>query len=250
MTETRPGDREHEDVARLALLAEPVRRRVYDAVAGADSMDRDAVAEAVGISRSLAAFHLDRLVEAGLLEATFRRRGTRSGPGAGRPAKFYTRTTDAAIAVSVPPRRFDVAAGLFARAIEETRGGRAAVLRAARQSGAEIGRAAHAARGPSSSSAGAARRAHRELLSILHQRGFEPRPRADGGIDLGNCPFRDLTADHRDLTCGANLALLSAIVDSTPGAGLVAKRQDPPEPCCVTLRPVTYAADDAATKRG
>jgi predicted ArsR family transcriptional regulator len=223
------------DLARLALLAEPVRRRVYEVVAGSESADRDTVAEAVGIGRSLAAFHLDRLVAGGLLEASFRRRGTRSGPGAGRPAKFYALPANAAVSVSLPPRRYDVAATLFAEGLEQTKGGREAVLQAARAAGLEAATAA---------SAHTTDRARRELLTILDDRGFEPRPRADGGIDLGNCPFRDLTADHRELTCGANLALLSAIADSTPGAGLVAERQDPPEPCCVTLRPVAYAPDD------
>ena len=232
-----------DEVARLALLAEPVRRRVYDAVAGTEAVDRDAVAASVGISRSLAAFHLDRLVAGGLLETSFRRRGTRSGPGAGRPAKFYARPTDETLAVSLPPRRYDLAASVFASGLERARGGREAVLHAARAAGADAARAARASRAESGSGGGPTR-ARREVLTLLDERGFEPRPRQDGGIDLGNCPFRDLTSEHRELTCGANLALLSAIVDGTPRARLAAERRDPPEPCCVTLRPVTYRPDE------
>ena len=228
MAETNEGQRD--PVARVAALGEPVRRRVYEHVAAAGPVDRDAVAEAVGIGRSLAAFHLDRLADAGLLVTSFRRRSGRTGPGAGRPAKFYARPSDT-IAVSLPPRRYELAADLFADALESTLGGRDAVIEAARELGRETAgmapRARPGAEGPAARTA---------LLQLLDERGFEPRPREDGGVDLGNCPFRDLRDDHRELTCGANLALLASMVAEVPGAGLVAERQDPPEPCCVTLR--------------
>lgn len=238
---TEPTDPRHDPLARLALLGEPVRRRVYEHAAAAGPVDRETVAAAAGIGRSLAAFHLDRLVEAGLLQASFRRRTGRSGPGAGRPAKFYARPPHDAIAVSLPPRRYELAAGLFAAGLERTADGRMAALEVAREAGLAAGRAATRA-------SRAARRGGRApsrlaLVRLLDERAFEPRTRADGGIDLGNCPFRDLATHHRDLTCGANLALLAAMAESLAGAGLAAKRQDPPEPCCVTLRP----ADGPAT---
>ncbi|MDQ1709850.1 MAG: hypothetical protein QOG49_1235, partial [Frankiaceae bacterium] len=59
------------DLAAVAALTEPVRRALYNAVVHSRGpMGRDAAAAAVGISRGLAAFHLDRLVELGLLDAT------------------------------------------------------------------------------------------------------------------------------------------------------------------------------------
>jgi predicted ArsR family transcriptional regulator len=71
----------------IGLLLEPVRRALYDYVcASGREVSRNEAAEAAGVQRTLAAFHLDKLVEAGLLEATFRRLGERRGPGAGRPA--------------------------------------------------------------------------------------------------------------------------------------------------------------------
>jgi DNA-binding transcriptional ArsR family regulator len=77
----------------LASLAEPVRLALYWCVAGREQgLGRDEAAAAVGISRKLAAYHLDKLAEAGLLEVRFERRGGRSGPGAGRPAKIYLRS--------------------------------------------------------------------------------------------------------------------------------------------------------------
>jgi predicted ArsR family transcriptional regulator len=78
-----PSDR---DLAAIGLLKDPVRRALYGhVVAAGGEVSRDQAAEAAGVARSLAAFHLDKLVEAGLLEATFRRlgnrRGRRTGPG-------------------------------------------------------------------------------------------------------------------------------------------------------------------------
>ncbi|HEU5110747.1 MAG TPA: winged helix-turn-helix domain-containing protein, partial [Micromonosporaceae bacterium] len=76
----------------LSVLADPVRRSAYRAVADATApVGRDDVAAALGIGRTLAAHHLDRLVDAGLLAVSYARRTGRTGPGAGRPAKLYSR---------------------------------------------------------------------------------------------------------------------------------------------------------------
>ena len=57
------------DLEKLAPLADKVRRRLYEhVVAQGAPVDRDAAAGALGIGRPLAAFHLDRLAEAGLLD--------------------------------------------------------------------------------------------------------------------------------------------------------------------------------------
>ena len=55
------------------------------------TVDGNEAAASVGISRALAAFHLDRLVKDGLLIPEYRRLSGRTGPGAGRPAKLYRR---------------------------------------------------------------------------------------------------------------------------------------------------------------
>ena len=81
-----------DDIEAVALLDEPARRALYDwVVAQGDAVTRDAAAAAVGVSRSLAAFHLDRLVREELLVPEYRRMSGRTGPGAGRPAKLYRR---------------------------------------------------------------------------------------------------------------------------------------------------------------
>ena len=72
---THPEDRP-DPINAVALLDEPTRRRLYDVVASADApVGRDQAASAIGISRELAAFHLDRLADAGLLETEFQRLG-------------------------------------------------------------------------------------------------------------------------------------------------------------------------------
>jgi predicted ArsR family transcriptional regulator len=219
-------------IQQVALLGDAVRRAAYEVVAAAaEPVDRDAVAAAAHISRQLAAFHLDRLVRGGLLEATYRRRTGRTGPGAGRPAKFYRRAAEKTIDVSLPERTYDVAAEVFATALERVRGGAGAVRSAATEAGHAAGRAVPAPRRASR------RQARAALLAVMAGRGFEPRQLRDGGVELGNCPFRDLTGAHRDLTCGANLALVSALVEDFPAAGLLAERKDPAEPCCVRLIP-------------
>ena len=115
--DTAPTDR---DLAAIGLLQDPVRRALYGhVVADGGEVSRNQAAKAAGVARGLAAFHLDKLVEAGLLEASFRRLGERRGPGAGRPAKLYRRAPGE-VAASLPPRTYGTAAHLLAETIEQT----------------------------------------------------------------------------------------------------------------------------------
>jgi len=216
-----------QDLDRLAALAEPVRRRLYEFVVGqAEPVDRDAAAAGAGVGRPLAAFHLDRLAEAGLLAVTYRRRSGRTGPGAGRPAKFYARARHGELSVSVPPRHYDLAATILAEGVERGAGSSAPVIDAARERGRRL--AAEAGRDlPSPPHA----------IEVLALQGYEPVADADGVVRLRNCPFDSLVEDHRDLTCSMNLALLEGVVERVGEPDVVA-RPDPREGyCCVTLVP-------------
>ena len=63
-----------EHMASLAALGDPTRRRLYlFVVSRPDGAGRVEAAEAAGVSRGLAAFHLDRLVAEDLLVADYRR---------------------------------------------------------------------------------------------------------------------------------------------------------------------------------
>jgi predicted ArsR family transcriptional regulator len=224
------------DLEPLAALAEPVRRRLYEFVAAAGGpVDRDQAATGAGIGRPLAAFHLDRLVEAGLLDAEYRRRSGRSGPGAGRPAKFYRRPLDRDVSVTLPPRRYDLAARILAEGIEHDPAASPQVLDAARREGERL------------AATGSADGDRLGVLTLLVGQGYEPAVEPDGSVTLRNCPFHALVGEHRDLTCGMNHALLRGVLDAAGDAGLVPVADPAEGRCCVRLVPA--ATVDAADER-
>jgi predicted ArsR family transcriptional regulator len=225
----------------LAGLGDPLRRTLYRYVAERGTpVRREDAAVAAGISRPLAAYHLDKLIDDGLLEARYQRRGGRRGPGAGRPAKHYVRAGHQ-IEVSLPARDYVVLAELLAGAVEADASGsaQAALNRAASALGTELGAeaATHTAADGDPTQALAA------LRRTLASRGYEPDD-ADGTIRLRNCPFDRIAAHHRDLVCGANQAMLQALTDHVGGDPPVRAVLDPqPGRCCVVLTRQGHAAD-------
>jgi predicted ArsR family transcriptional regulator len=213
------------DLSVIAVLGDPVRRSLYDFVTAQDhAVSRGEAAAAAGVQRPLAAFHLDRLAEAGLVEVTFRRTTGRSGPGAGRPAKLYRRAAGEH-QVSVPPRDYRAAAEMLAGVVDMV-GGEQELQRAARSRGAAAGRFALR---------NAADVGHRDRLTdVLAEQGYQPYP--DGpDIRLRNCPFHALASRYPPLICGMNHALLEGLLE---GAAMteVAARLDPrPDECCVVM---------------
>ena len=104
-------------IAGLAALDQPVRRDLYRLLVSTDGWTtRDAAAATLGLPRSVVAFHLDKLADAGVLDVRFERTSGRQGPGAGRPSKLY-RPSEAEVAASVPDRRYDLAGSLLADAV-------------------------------------------------------------------------------------------------------------------------------------
>ena len=210
------------DLGALAALGEPARRALYAYVAAQDRpVSRDEAAAATGMKRATAAFHLERLAEDGLLEVGFARLSGRTGPGAGRPAKLYSRARRQ-IDVSLPPRRYALAGDILASAVEEAQERSVpigeALQRAAEQAGQQV-----AAGGT-------------DLADVLASLGYEPRDADTGETQLANCPFHELAVRHRELVCTLNLHLLSAVLT---GLGEPARaRLDPAEGrCCVTITP-------------
>ena len=215
-------------VSAVAALAEPTRRRLYDHVAGRPRpVSRDEAAAAVGVPRATAAFHLDRLVDDGLLEVRFERRTGRTGPGAGRPSKLYRRS-EAAVEVSFPERHYDLAGDLLAEAMlaaeESGEPPRAALGRLARDRGRQLAEEAPAAGGPAA------------VLDVLAAHGFEPREEA-GAVTLVNCPFHTLAREHTELVCGMNLQLVDGVLDGVTSPRLEARLDPFPGRCCVRLLP-------------
>ena len=217
------------EISVIAALDDPVRRSLYDYVAArGDGVSRSDAAAATGIQRTLAAFHLDRLAEAGLVEVTFARPAGRSGPGAGRPAKLYRRAA-AEHQVSVPPRDYQTAAELLAEVVDMT-GAEPELQRSARSRGAAAGRAARR------QSSG---QADDDLVTgTLAAQGYQPY-RDGGDVRLRNCPFHLLASRHPPLICGMNLALLEGLLAGAAAGGLTARLDPRPEECCVVLESKT-----------
>lgn len=207
-----------EDIETIAVLQDPVRRRLYEYVAAQDhEVSRNEAAEGTGVGRTLAAFHLDKLVDVGLLETESRRLSGRSGPGAGRPAKLYRRS-GAEHQVSVPARDYRTAADLLAEVAEVAR--LDTELRAAAR------REGRAAAEPVEGLAAA--------HVVLAARGYEPRMDDDGVLRLVNCPFHVLSQRYPALVCGMNLALLEGLLEHA--AGLRASMDPRPGLCCVAVQ--------------
>jgi predicted ArsR family transcriptional regulator len=223
-------DQRDPGLSAVSSLDDPVRGRLYQVVAGsARPVGRDEAAAAAGVGRPLAAYHLDKLVELGLLTASYQRPAGRGGPGAGRPAKVYARS-GREFAVSVPPREYELAARLLAAAVDGDAGGtsQAALRDAARQYGADAGRRGRLAGDGHSG-------AWQVLQAVLREHGFEPRQDQDGTVYLRNCPFRQLAAGHPGLVCGMNLALIGGIVDGLEAGGMRPGLAPGAGRCCVVI---------------
>lgn len=221
-------------LAALAALNEPQRQRLYrHVVAQGTPVSRDGAAEALAIPRSVAAFHLEKLAELGLLDVEYRRPPGRSGPGAGRPAKFYRRA-DSEITLSVPERQYDIAALLLAEGVEAAADGAVPVADAVRAAARRYGKAI----GASAPSAGrrSKKKQVEQLSGLLAAHGYEPHV-VGGTITLKNCPFHTLAEEHRALICAMNLELVRGVVESAGLAEGVAQQTPAPGHCCVSLRP-------------
>jgi len=228
----------------MGLLAEPTRRRLYDMVAGrhGGEISRDEAAAAIGISRELAAFHLDRLVAGGLLSTAYRRPpGRRGGPGAGRPAKLYRRA-EREIGVSLPQRRYEDLAAMLAEGLDrvaETVGAATvsdSVGEVARAHGREAGKRVKRELGARPSRA----RLREGLVAFMRRLGYEPEAApatvgALGDVVLCNCPYRPIAEAHRDVTCGMNVAWAEGVVEGLGDPTIVPRFTPTPGRCCVTF---------------
>ena len=211
------------DLASVSSLEDPVRRRLYDVVSSRpEAVSRDEAAALAGIGRPLAAYHLDKLVESGLLTVTYQRLGGRSGPGAGRPAKLYAKS-DREFAVSVPPRDYELAAQILVEAVAEDPSGtsRAALRDAAYRLGTQL-----------------AERGVRDLTDALSAQGYSPvvQDAAEGAvIRLRNCPFHQLVQRHPELVCGMNLSLIGGMLDRLHLPDWQPVLDPRPGHCCVAV---------------
>lgn len=220
-----------DDLRVISLLDDPVRRRLYDWIVGqARPVGREEAARALKITRALAAFHLDKLAAAGLLEADYRRLTGKVGPGAGRPARVYWRA-NRAFHVTLPARRYERAAEIFARVLERL--DEHAVKREL-----QVAADSMAEEAGSKPTRGAPRK---RLLNVLETNGYEPHPDRHGTIRLRNCPFDALVDTHRQLVCGTNLAFAQGLMRSIGSSDFEPVLDPQPGSCCVAFVPVCEA---------
>ncbi|WP_199512537.1 helix-turn-helix transcriptional regulator [Nucisporomicrobium flavum] len=199
----------------VATLADPSRRALYDYVRRQDhAVGREEAADATEMSRNLAAFHLDKLVEAGLLTARYEPPAGRPR-GRGRAPKVYEPTGDG-LTVTIPQRQYELLADVLAEAL------------AAGESPGQVARERGRRFGQAMGGAG-------DVLGALAGLGFEPEADADA-VRLHNCPFHAVAARHTELVCGLNLSFVTGLLD---GLGQDAQARLAPRPgaCCVEVTP-------------
>jgi predicted ArsR family transcriptional regulator len=242
-------------VSGVGALTEPARRALYlYVVAQPDAVSRDQAAAGVDLPRHTAKFHLDRLVEEGLLETEFRRLSGRQGPGAGRPSKLYRRA-ERQVEVTLPERHYELAGAILAAAVEAAADGDPvmdAVARTARAAGRRMAASTTGLARQAEARQAEARQADVQgpgpdadldaLAEVLGRYGYEPRREGDRLV-LANCPFHTLARDHTQLVCSMNLEVIGALADELQAGDESARsrraaevRLDPePGRCCVTL---------------
>ena len=222
------------EIEKVAALGDPQRARLYALVRESyRSVTREEAATAAGISRKLAAFHLDRLVDAGLLEASFERPSGVAGR-IGRAPKRYL-APDVELAVTIPQRHYDVVGEILLDAIagaEPDETPIEAVARVARERGLRLGTDLQQQRrlgrvGPE--------RGLAVLAEVLGDHGFEPTESSDGLIER-NCPFRRLAQRHPEMVCRINHNLVEGVIGGLGATRLEALLEPAEDRCCVVVR--------------
>jgi predicted ArsR family transcriptional regulator len=222
----------------VGALSEPNRRALYDyVVERRDWVSREQAAEALGVQRGIAAHHLDRLADDGLLEFEYRRLNNRRGPGAGRPAKVYRRA-QVELGLTLPPRDYELVGRVLADAADRSRHDGTPIEESIERSARDAGRSlADDVRQEVGAAAG--ERAHPDrrarVVEVLRRRGFEPETRPNGVTVLHNCPFHQLAQSHTELVCGMNLCMLDSFLAELEGLDLRAALEPEVGYCCVRL---------------
>ncbi|MFE3059804.1 helix-turn-helix transcriptional regulator [Nocardia sp. NPDC059239] len=228
-------------IGAVAVLDDDLRRGMYWYIRRARRpVTRDEAAAEVGISRKLAAFHLDKLVDAGLLRARYEAVG--APRRVGRTPKVYE-PAETDVRVSIPERRYEVLAEILMGAVlaegaDET--ARDVAVRVATERGTALGAAERDLRKPGRLGP---ERALTLLQALLSDQGFEPGRPTPSCVRLHNCPFHPLAASAPELVCTLNHAYLSGILDGLGANTVEAVLAPAPGECCVELRPAVDGRD-------
>jgi predicted ArsR family transcriptional regulator len=219
----------------IAALSDESRRRMYGFIRHARRpVTREEAAASIGISRKLAAFHLDKLVEVGLLRATYEPLG--EVRKVGRKPKVYE-PTEATVRISIPDRQHDMLAEILLDALLGHANGenaQQAALRVASQRGEDLGATEREQLRPGRLSA---ERALTLTENVLTRYGFEPDRQSPTWVRLRNCPFHPLAAKAPELVCAINHAFLTGFLTGLQVTTVHAVLAPHPPECCVQLSP-------------
>lgn len=219
----------------IGLLSDDLRRRMYLFIRDRGrAVSREEAAEDAGISRKLAAFHLDRLVEKGLLKAHYVRLSGRRGPGAGRPSKVYE-PTEIEMTVSIPSRSYEIAGTLLLQALADPDLGRSPIESVRKTAWAEGQKLGSEVRREKQLRSPGARKAMDLAREMLYERGYEPYRDKRGPLRLRNCPFHILAQQSIELVCGMNEAFLGGFLEGLGTVSLNAQLDPRPGQCCVRI---------------
>jgi predicted ArsR family transcriptional regulator len=217
----------------VAALDDPLRRGMFMFIRRSrEPVTREAAAASVGISRKLAAFHLDKLVRAGVLRAHYQQVGRVRRVG--RAPKVYE-VTDTDINIHIPPRQHELLAEVLLDAVlneGEDEDARQAAGRVAGERGKDLGARERRDRhlGPLG-----AQRALTLVEGIVARLGFEPARESSTCLRLRNCPFSPLAGKAPDLVCGMNHAFLTGLLAGFGTGSVRAVLAPEPGECCVRL---------------
>jgi predicted ArsR family transcriptional regulator len=171
----------------VSALQDPTRRRILlDFYVHQPEWTTADVAAAVGVHRTVAHAHLERLVALGYLISS-QRRGA-----AGKPAKLY-RLTERQIELSYPIRRFARLAALLAQALRGSADGIGAAREVGRGHGASM----------VTEPAGSPESVLRELIPLGAEYVL-----SDGDVVARNCIFRQACEQARDIVCELHAGIL------------------------------------------
>jgi predicted ArsR family transcriptional regulator len=224
----------------LVTLLDPRRAELYRYIAAQrDPVSRDQAANALGISRAMAAFHLDKLVNADLLRVEYRRLSGRTGRGAGRPAKLYARSRHR-FDVSIPQRDPELLARLLAESV--TPSGLSPTRAAAQRYGHLLGVRARRRIGKQPRE----ERLARCVEDVAEELGFEPT-RSGHETWTRNCPFEPLSRESPEIVCETALAIVGGVIDGVGTGGIQVARRDRRTWCCVVLTRPSSGEDGQPT---
>lgn len=220
-------------VAAVAALHDESRRRLYEFIRGQRRpVTREEAGDALGISRKLAAFHLDKLVAVGLLR-TWVGQDTAERKVGRRPKVYEPSGVD--VRVAVPDRRHDLLAHILVEAVVSGSAdatSRSAAIRVAHEYGVAIGAAERREVRPGRLGGERAL----SLAELLLQRyGFEPCRETPLAVRLRNCPFHPVVERSPELVCAINHAFVTGLLDGLEARSAQATLAPRGGECCVEL---------------